>query len=314
MNNLSIGRLNVSSEETIDLNRLRSFVAVADAASFTRAARSLGVRKSSVSKAVAMLEGEIGARLFDRTSRAVALTDAGRELHRVARAALSALTEAMVSAKLSHREARGRVRLTCPPDFDDLIADYVFRFGERYPRVSVEVSLTMRTVDLVAEGFDLALRGGRLADSALVCQRVIRSELGLFAAPGYTERAEPLRAVSDLARHPCILVQAGGWGLTWRLHTGQKKATTVAPSRQILADDMRFAARLAARGAGIALLPVLTARPLVSAGTLVRVLPRASVPGVPLSLVSPARRLETAAVRLFRDGLLREPWLRARSS
>ncbi len=312
MNNHSFGRPTVSQEETIDLNRLRAFVAVADTASFTQAARALGVRKSSVSKAVAAFESDLGARLFDRTSRTVAPTDAGRELYRVARAALSALTEAMLSAKESQREARGRVRLTCPPDFDELIADYVARFSARHPNVRLEVSLTMRNADLVAEGFDLALRGGRLADSALVCHRVVRSDLGLFAAPGYTDQAGPLRSAADLGRHPCIGVKPSSGPLQWKLHLGPKKASLVTPARQILADDMRFAARLAARGAGVALLPVLTTRPLVNAGTLARVLPRASVPGVSLSLVSPARRLETTAVRLFRDGLLAEPWLSAR--
>jgi DNA-binding transcriptional LysR family regulator len=217
----------------------------------------------------------------------------------------------MAAARAAPGEARGRVRLTCPPDFDVLIADYVARFVRRYPEVSVEVSLGVRNVDLVAEGFDLALRGGRLADSALVCQRVVRSELGLYAATSYPEQAPVLRTARDLTRHTCIGVQPGGGTLRWKLTTAPGKALIITPPRKLVADDMRFAARLAAFGAGIALLPTLTAQPLVAEGVLVRVLPRTSVPGVPLSLVSPARKFDTAAFRLFRDGLLQEPWLRA---
>jgi DNA-binding transcriptional LysR family regulator len=309
-NNTVPGEHIVSHGETIDLNRLRVFVKVADSGSFTAAACALGLRKSSVSKAVMALEAELDTKLLQRTSRSLRLTDAGTELHAVSRVALAAIADVSEATAARGSTPRGRVRVTCPPDFDEVMAAYVARFAERYPDITVELSFSMRNLDLVAEGYDLALRGGSLQDSSLVSHRLIRSELALYAAPSYLERNAAPRTLEALASHRCVGVQTSGGPLQWRLSKNRGRAAVVSPARFVRTDDMRFGVRLAVAGIGIALLPTLTARPHVRGRLLQRVLPAYGIPDVTIRLLSPSRGLEALAVRLFREGLLREPWLR----
>lgn len=286
---------------------MRVFARVVEKGSFTEAARSLRLPKSSVSKSVRALEAALGIQLVQRTSRSVRPTDAGTHLYEAVRPALGVIDDAVTATAAQGAEPRGRVRISCPPDLDELVAAYVAKFRRRHPHVRVEVSLGTRAVDLVAEGFDLALRGGELRDSTLTARAVLRTELGLFASPSYLEEHAAPRRAADLHDHACIGVNVTHARALWKL-TGRDGPEHVTVSCALVADDTRFAAQLATQGAGIALLPSLTARPLVSARKVVRVLPRLGVRDVSLRLISPRRGLEPMAVRLFREGLLRESW------
>lgn len=291
----------------MDLNRLRAFVRVLDQGSFTAAARALGLPKSSVSKAVRQLETDLGVQLIQRSSRSLRATDAGNALYAAAGPALRTITESVAATVTRGVEPSGRVRVSCPPDFDELMAAYIAKFALRYPRIDVEVSLTARNVDLVADGYDLALRGGTLRDSSLIVRATLNSEFGLFAAPEYLKRSGRPRKVSDLSDHTCIGVNVDHHRAVWKLSAdGAPHAVTVAC--QLATDDMRLGVRLALNGVGIALLPLLTAQ---SPRGLVRVLPKYAARNVTLRVVTPSRNLEPMSVRLFREGLLREPWLRA---
>jgi DNA-binding transcriptional LysR family regulator len=287
----------------VDLNRIAVFARVVDTGSFTAAAAALGVRKSSVSRSVAALEEELGIRLLQRTTRRLALTDAGRAYYERARDALTALEDAQHSVSSLGAEPRGLVRVTAPVDFAADLARVTCAFLREYPSVRVEVMLTGRSVDLVKEGIDLAVRPGRLADSSLLARRLPDVELGLFASPAYLEGAGRPRRLADLARLECILFRVGGVDHTrWRL-AGPRGEEEVAVRGRIETDEFPFVRALALAGFGVALGPVALLAPFVQSGELERVLPRYAQRSAEIHLVWPSRRFEPAAVTRFREVL-----------
>ena len=286
----------------MDLNRITAFVRVVDAGSFTAAAAALGVRKSSVSRSVAALEADLGIRLLQRTTRRLALTDAGRAYYDRARDALAGLDEARQVVSTLGAEARGIVRVTAPVDLAADLAAVTAAFLRAHPGVRVETLLTARYVDLVKEGVDLAVRAGPLTDSSLLARRLGDTELVLVASPGYLDAAGRPRRLGDLARHECILYRAGGGATTWRL-SGPRGEEEVTVRGRVDTDELAFVRAMARAGAGIGLLPVTFVGPLVAAGALERVLPRHARRSSPVHVVWPSRRLEPAAVRLFREAL-----------
>jgi DNA-binding transcriptional LysR family regulator len=303
---------NVSQWATIDLNRLRVFAQVVDKRSFTAAAAVLKLPKSSVSKSVRALEESLGVQLIQRNSRSVRATDAGSTLFESIRPAMAVITESVSATATRGSDPRGRVRVSCPPDFDELLAPYVARFCQDHPGIAVEISLSARNVDLIADGYDLALRGGDLHDSGYVVRGTVRSAFALFAAPTYLRTRKTPRRVSDLAKHVCIGVHPVGGRAMWELSNGAK-TERVSVMCQMTTDDMRLASRLAIAGGGIGLLPLITAETFVTAGQLVRVLPKISMRNVSLRIITPNRTLEPLAVRLFRERLLVELEQRSRS-
>ncbi len=283
----------------MDLNRVAVFVRVVEERGFTAAAKALGLPKSSVSRSVALLERELGARLLLRSTRSVTLTDAGAAFYQRASRGLSAVEEAREAVVELESDVRGRVRITAPLDVGvSLLAPLVAEFVVRHPNVHVDVALTSRVVDLVEEGFDLALRVGAAPDSTLVARKLSPLELGLYAAPRYlAERGEP-RHVADLARHRCVLFRAPQGRATWTL-TGPSGPRSVEVSGPVGADDMAFVQTAVRAGLGIGILPTFVGRK--SEDALARVLPDHSVSGAALHLVYPASRYLPGRVALFRD-------------
>lgn len=286
---------------TIDLNRISTFVRVVEAGSFTAAAKALRLPTSSVSRAVSRLEADLGARLLNRTTRQLHLTDAGRLFHERMRAVVSETEEATRAVAGYAGAPRGLVRLTAPHDLAlrDLPA-VIAKIVERNPGLIIDLILTSRRVDLVEEGIDLALRGGRLEDSSLVARRIVASELGIFAAPAYLERRGRPRALADLARHDCLSFMGRGEKVPWRL-VGPRGEETVHVSGPIVCRDMLFLSEVVLRGLGLALLPAEMFAAEVNDGRLVRVLPRYGLPGAGLYLVWPSRTLVPARVAAVRE-------------
>lgn len=295
----------------MDLNRVRIFVEVVEHGSFTAAAAALGLPKSSVSRAVAKLEQELGATLLHRTTRSLRLTDAGRAYADRARGALQELGAAADRVRGALDEARGLVRLTAPPNFGRMLGELLARFLRAHPHVQLEVTLSNRTVDLIEEGIDLALRAGRLADSSLVARKIAASAWALYAAPAYLEQHGRPRRIADLARHPCLLFRAPGATARWTLH-GPRGAQTVAVTGPLSCDELAMLVEACRQGVGIALLPGQAATAAVEAGELVPLLPDFRVTGGALWLVYPPDRRMPRRVELLRDFLLAE--LRAPSS
>jgi DNA-binding transcriptional LysR family regulator len=290
----------------MDLNGLTLFVRVVEASSFTAAARSLGVRKSSVSRGITRLEEELGVRLLHRTTRRLHLTDAGRSYFDRVRDALSGVDEATAQVQEMGHEPQGLVRLTAVPDFASaFLAEPLARFTRRHSKIKVELVLTSRSVDLVDEGVDIAIRAGRLEDSSLVARKLVATDLQWFAAPSYLRRRGTPRKLRDLVSHDCLLYRPEAGKNVWRL-SGPHGDETVEVTGPIGADEMAFLVQAARAGAGVALLPDLAVARDVGEGELVKVLPEYGMKGGAVHLVSPPARLKLARVRVLQDFLIAE--------
>ncbi|HYQ25679.1 MAG TPA: LysR family transcriptional regulator [Polyangiaceae bacterium] len=293
----------------MDLNHVAIFARVVELSSFTAAAKQLGLPKSSVSRTVTRLEDELGVRLLQRTTRKLHVTEAGQAYFERARVALVALEEAASAATNLSAEPRGTVRISAPADIGVLnLGELVARFVRKYPLVHIEISLSSRFVDLVAEGFDLALRAGKMADSSLVARKIGVDSLGAFASSAYLRRRGRPKTVADLAGHDCVLFRGAHGKSEWRL-TGPHGEERVTVRGPLNADEMAFVQQAVAAGVGIALLPVIGVRLTATRGALpmpVRVLPEYTVGGSGLHVVSPSARFQSASVAAFRDFLIAE--------
>jgi len=286
----------------MDLNRITVFARVVEAGSFTGAAAALGLRKSSVSRSVAALEADLGIRLLQRTTRKLSLTAAGRAYYDRARDALAGIEEAEQAASSLGADPRGLVRVTAPVDVAGDLAQVTAAFLRAHPRVRVETLLTAHYVDLVKEGFDLAVRAGPIADSSLLSRRLGESESGLFASPAYLDAAGRPRRLADLARHECILYRAGSTSAKWRL-LGPRGEEEVTVHGRVDTDEFAFVRAMVLAGFGIALVPITMVGSLAEKGEIERVLPPYARRSAPVQIVWPSRRFEPAAVTLFREAL-----------
>lgn len=289
----------------MDLNRVSIFVSVVDRGGFTAAAKALSLPKSSVSRAVALLEADLGARLLRRSTRSITLTDAGRAFYERAAHGVGALEEAREAVADLESEIRGPVRITAPVDAGVwLLAPLVAAFGARHPAVVIDVSLTSRVVDMIEERIDLALRAGPLRDETLVAKKLPPLDFALYASSAYLLAHGTPRRVADLATHRTVLFRAPSGRTTWTL-SGPRGAEAVGVAGAISTDDFAFALESVASGAGIGLLPRFVAE-RGGQGRIERVLPSHVVPGAPVHLVHPAGRFLPRRVAALRDFLVAE--------
>lgn len=278
----------------MDLNRAATFVRVVEAGSFTAAAATLQLPPSSVSRAVAKLEGDLGVVLLERTTRKLALTDAGRAYFERARDAVAGLDEAGALALDAAREPQGLVRLAAPPEMAGHLASLLTGLMARWPRLAIDVTFTARGAELVGTQVDIAIVVGKLDDSSLIVKRLGSTADRLFAAPAYLERRGKPRAVADLARHSAVLFRGQR---VWELH-GPRGKERVEVSGALSGDHMSFVIEAVTLGHGIGLLPTF----LAGDGALVPVLPTYASSGGLHSLVHPSRHVPHR-VRLVRDYL-----------
>ncbi len=287
---------------TVDLNDAAVFAKVVETGSFTEAAKLLQQPKSSVSRTVARLEDQLGVRLLHRTTRSLSLTEAGQVLYDRARGAVQGLEEAASAARELGGEPKGTVRVTAPADSQSRLHEVIARFVATYPAIHVELSLTPRLVDLVAEGFDLALRAGRLSDSRLVARKIGSSSQRFFAAPSYLASHKRPQALTDLAQHDCILFRGRAGRVRWTaLRNGKEESVEVRGPINV--DDLSFAIQMAIVGAGIGFFPVMMALDAVHRGELEPLLPEYQSEETPLHLVVPSASFIPARVALLRDFL-----------
>jgi DNA-binding transcriptional LysR family regulator len=289
----------------MDLNRVTAFVRVVQDGGFTSAAKSLGVPKSSISRSVAQLEQDLGIRLLQRTTRKVHLTDAGSAFYERVSRALGDIDEATLAATDMQAQLRGTVRITAPVDFGVwVLAPAITRFVRKNPAIQVDVALTSRIVDLVAEGFDLAVRAGTMRDSSLVARRIGVLGSALYAAPKYLARRGTPSSVEDLTSHDCVLFRAVGQRSTWALTDLKGEQRSVEVTGRIGGDDLTFVRKAVFSGAGIGLVPeFLVAREEIR-GKLVRVLPGWTFDGAQLHVVYPSARFVPQRVVALREYLV----------
>jgi len=292
----------------MDLNYVNVFVRVMEAGSFTVAAQQLGLPKSSVSRRVSALEKSLRVRLLQRSTRKLVLTEAGRLYFDRAKLALGGLADASAAVTDMSQEIAGVIRFTAGPDNTGMIASLVAGFLAQYPKVQLDVVLTARRVDLMAEGFDLAMRAGPLIDSSLVLRRLGRSDLGLFASRSYLRKEGTPGSVAELERHRFVLFGSPHDGEQLRL-TGPRGEERVKVKGPLVVHDMTFATDAISAGIGIGLVPEAYLGWVFNGGSrathpdLVRVLPDHAATGAELTLVSPPSAYEPTRVALFRDFL-----------
>jgi DNA-binding transcriptional LysR family regulator len=287
----------------VNLNRVAVFARVVEAGGFTAAANALGVPKSSASRSVRQLEDALGVRLLQRTTRRLRLTGAGQAYYERVASALAGLDEARAAALEAQDVPRGVVRLAAPSEWGSwLLTPVVARFVARYPEIRLDVSLTNRDVDLVREGFDLAVRLGKLKDSSLIVRTVGALAGGLFAAQSYVDRRGIPSAITDLAMHDIVGYRKEG-GVARLQLDGPDGAEHVVVNGPVVTDDLGFVHEAVRLGLGIGLLPVSGCTAHFG---LVRVLPQYAKVGLVCSVVYPSSRYVPLRVALFRDALVQE--------
>jgi DNA-binding transcriptional LysR family regulator len=283
---------------------LETFVAVVEAGGFSPAAERLGVAKSAVSRRVSALEQRLGARLLNRTTRRISLTDAGRALHARARTILADLDEAEQSVAAAHRELRGRLKIAAPLSFGLLhLQPAIDDFLTRHPAVQIELDLNDREVDLIEEGVDMAVRIGELADSSLVARRLAPIRRVAVASPAYLASRGTPRHPNDLAAHQGLRYTNIRRRDAWTFLDPRGRAVRPEVPERLRANNGEALAAAAADGLGIAILPTFTVHRAVERGELVVILRdwRLTAPG--LHLVYPPGRFMSRRVRAFSESL-----------
>lgn len=285
----------------MDLPSLQAFVKIVQTGSFTRAADALHTQKAHLSRVVGQLERELGVRLLERTTRSLSLTEIGREFFERAVGILASVDDARHAIQKAQGEPRGTLKLSCGAEFGMIaVSGWIDRYLQRYPQVRVDADFTGRLVDIVHEGFDLAIRVGPLADSTLAARRLGELTYGLFAAPDYLARRGVPAQPADLPAHDVLAFAGGSHQATWTLSQGERhERVTLQP--RLKANNV-FAVRDAAvAGLGIAQLPLIVAGPALQGGQLRHVLAGWSPPGVPVHAVFASARYLTPKVRGFID-------------
>jgi DNA-binding transcriptional LysR family regulator len=293
----------------MDLNLVTAFVRVVEQQSFTGAAKALRLPKSSVSRRVTELEEELGVQLLHRTTRKLALTEAGRSYYEQAERALAELNAAAESAAGMDTEARGIVRVTAPVDIGVMgLADILGEFLQQYPDIHVELSVSSRVVDLVGEGFDIGVRAGKTRDATLVARRVGNAALGLYASPEYLKKRGRPKSLEDLAEHDCVLFRAQHGKALWKLDGPDGQTWSVEVRGRINVDEMLFVRQAIGVGLGIGMLPAIVIASCSRVNPLdvvERVLPELSMGGAAdVSVVTPSGPKRPRRVTLLRDFLV----------
>lgn len=289
----------------LNLNDLFYFVQIVDHGGLAAAGRALGVPKQTLSKRLAELERRTGTRLIQRTSHRFAVTEIGRDIHRHATAMLieAEAAEAVILGRLA--EPSGTVRITAPvPVAQRQLAGLLPDLALAHPKIRIVIHATDRFVDIVQDGFDIAIRAhrGALADSDLVQRRIGFDPQWLVAAPGYLARAGVPERPEDLDTHDGILIAPSA--PPWMLEDGAGRQVTVSPRPRYFADEGTLLLAAARSGLGITRLEEQSCRAAVEAGDLVRVLPGWIAGGTTTTLLMPHRRGQLPSVRVVADALV----------
>lgn len=285
--------------DTLDL--MRTFVAVADTQSFTGAGRRLGRSKALISKHVGELEERLGVRLINRTTRTVQVTEIGRAYYDRVRTLISDLEALEEAIKSESGIPKGRIKITAPQTLGEMeLMEMLNAFRLRHPGLEVDVFLADRIVDLIAEGFDVALRVTTLQDSTLIARKLCDVRLLLCASPAYLQAAGRPRAPQDLTRHNCIIDTNIRWRESWRF--GPPSTEEIVRVNPCLTVNSATAVHSAVhRGMGIGFIPEFAVSRDLKAGRLIALFEDRTVQHLGVYLVYPQRLHLSAKVRAFID-------------
>ncbi len=288
------------------LSELDLFVAVCRNLSFKDAAASLGMPASTLSRRIAQFERDLAVQLFVRTTRRVELTAAAKLYLSRCEAIVDAARDARSEVQGMVQAPAGRLRVSMEADVASLLlAPAIAKMHGQYPQINLDIDLSPRRVDLIAEGFDAAVRIGALPDSTLIAREVIKLPVGLYASKRYLrQRGEP-RTPADLARHSRLHLLHQHDDGEWHLHSGKKRASVASSGGLLFANSMTMLRSLMRLDMGVVIMDELLASEDVRSGLIKRVLPNWSLPSVPISILTPSR-LVPARTRIFTDFIASE--------
>jgi DNA-binding transcriptional LysR family regulator len=287
------------SEPMADLDNILIFVKVAQFESISRAARSLGMPISTVSRRLSVLETELGVSLLRRTTRRVTLTPQGRDYFNQCQEPLTLLQEAERVLSQAQRKPEGLLRITVPVILGQgPFLQFISRFLKDHPRIRIDLFITNTFIDLVAENIDAAIRFGELQDSSVVASRLGKSIRYVVAAPEYLKSRKVPAEPADLAQHDCVMLNARHNETVWDLVSGRKKAR-VHVSGPLSSRDFNSASIFVYQGHGVGLLPSTYCEAALAEGRLVRLLPKWTSPQIPVFAVYPSRKFMPARLSVF---------------
>jgi len=286
------------------LTRMRAFIDVVEAEGFSAAARKIGRSKALLSKYVRELEDELGALLLNRTTRQFSLTEAGHTYYRRAIEIVRDVDNLADAVRESSGDVRGRIKLSAPRTFADApIGHSLIDFAKAHPDIVLEIDLDDRFVDLVEEGFDLAIRITRLENSSLIARKLTPFFMQLCASPELIEKYGEPQHPRDLVRIPCIIDTNGRWLSNWPFIGDDKELMSISVAGPIEVNSPMAARAAAVAGLGFAILPGFIAATDIDEGRLIPVLDDRMPTGGGIFAVYPHRRYLPAKVRVFVDFL-----------
>jgi DNA-binding transcriptional LysR family regulator len=285
------------------LYEMSVFSRVVAAGSLSAAARDLGISTAGVSRKLAALEARLGVRLLNRTTRRISLTDEGASYHEACNRILAEIEEADAAASARLVEPEGALKVALPASFGHLhIAPLVPHFAARFPKVRLALSLSDRTVNVIEEGFDLAIRIGELEDSSLAARKLAPNRRVVCASPAYLAKHGVPHRPEDLQDHNCIITQ--DFQMTWEYRDPVGKRNSVRVSGKYSCDNWEVLREWALAGLGVALKSTWDVRRQLEEGSLVALLPGYDfATEVAIYAVYPHRRYLPAKTRVFIDFL-----------
>jgi DNA-binding transcriptional LysR family regulator len=286
------------------LDAIRLFVRLVENGSFSAVGREEGIGQPAVSKQIAALERHLGVQLVLRTSRRIVITDAGQVFYEAAKRVVDDMDAAETAVGHRQQSPRGVVRISVAPAHGRLwIIPRLAGFFEQYPDIVVDVSIAAQSVDLLAEGVDVAIRHGQLADSALTARPLSTTAMLLVASKGYLARhARPTR-LADLDEHACVVFMKGRERSPWPFRSG-RNSVSYMPRGRLLTGDAEAVRASVLNGMGLSQAPAWLVEDAIRAGEVEVLLPRLQPPPIPMHLVYAAGRRVPARVRVFMDYLL----------
>jgi DNA-binding transcriptional LysR family regulator len=282
----------------MELQQLTCFVKVVQLGSFTKAAVLLNKDKAFISRTISELERDLKVRLLERSTRSLRTTEVGQAVYQRALGILGAIDETRHLAQFNQSVPQGILRLTCGIEFGLLgVSGWISKYMALYPEVQVEADLTGRIVELIEEGFDVAIRIGPLADSQLVARKLGQLRFGLYASPEYIKKNSAPHTLADLAGHQLLMSVTGTNRSEWRFG----EAGNVTGPATLRVNNSYVVRDAALRGLGIGRLPTIMAQQYVKKKELVEVLANVPMDAVDVSAVYPNSRFLTPKVRAFVD-------------
>jgi DNA-binding transcriptional LysR family regulator len=299
--------------EDLQLGSIELFCLAAEAGSFTAAAQVAGVTPAAVSRSIFRLEERLGSRLFVRTTRSIRLTDAGKTYFEQCRQALTQLVEAQQEMMGAQSVPSGQLRISLPTTYGHhRILPLLPAFRELYPQVSVDIHLSNRNIDFVAEGYDLAIRVRAQPDSSMIARLLEDAKLAVVASPDYLRKAGTPQTLEDLGDHECIQFElpSSGRRISWLFTVDGKEREIFAQGSYSCSDDVLGGVTLAKHGAGLFQTYRFIVEQELADGRLVEVLQPFGGRSRPFTLLYPHGRYVPQRVRGFVDFLLhhREQW------